>query len=229
MPQADPESRPLEMDRLSLGPHASRPPSLRTGPSGMETKVKMKVTLDERQRTMEGFRTVSVIAIFLGGMQAQIMSASLSNNSTLSAKLVNAFWLAGIFLDVFAAVLAALTARWLEVLHPPDVEFLNNTWAAEREDIPPLKPDQSRKHRKGFIEYWVAMALFSGLGVLAAGVTSFVIGLMIFIWSQQPLLVSIIGTIPCALLAPLVGCLFIPHVEGRRNIIEILARKKGNW
>jgi len=225
----DPESHPGEKDHLSVGVPASRPASVQTGPSGMQTKVKMKVTLDERQRTMEGFRTVSVLAIFLAGLQAQMMSATLSNTSTLSARFINAFWLAGIFLDVFAAVLAALTARWLEVLHPPDVEFLNNTWTAEEEDIPPLKPDQSRKHRKGFIEYWVAMALFSGLGVLVAGVTSFFVGLMIFIWTQQPLLVSIIGTIPCVLLTPLVGCLFIPHVDGRRNIIEILARKKGNW
>jgi hypothetical protein len=124
-----------------------------------------------------------------------------------------------------------LQARWLEVLHPPDVEFLNNTWAAEKEDIPEATPEQSRRHAKGFIEYCVAMALFSGLGVIAAGVTLFFAGLLVFVWSQQPRLVSIITTIPCALLSLFVGCLFIPHQEhdGRRNIIEILARKKGNW
>jgi len=75
------------------------------------------------------------------------------------------------------------------------------------------------------------MVLFSGLGVIAAGVTLFFAGLLVFVWSQQPRLVSIITTVPCALLSLFVGCLFIPHQErgGRRNIIEILARKKGNW
>ena len=75
----------------------------------------------------------------------------------------------------------------------------------------------------------MATALFSGLGVLAAGVLMFFFGLMVFIWAEQPLLVSIIGTIPVALLAPLVGCFFIPHEERREGIIDMLARKKGSW
>jgi hypothetical protein len=46
-------------------------------------------------------------------MQAQLLGISLANNDTLSAKLINAFWLAGISLDVYAAVLASLTVRSL--------------------------------------------------------------------------------------------------------------------
>ena len=37
-------------------------------------------------------------------MQAQMLAASLSDNSTIAAKFINAFWLAGIFLDVLGAV-----------------------------------------------------------------------------------------------------------------------------
>ena len=183
----------------------------------------------------------------MAALQAQMLGISLPNSDTLSAKFVNAFWLAGISLDILGAVLATMTvnyslfnreiypltessdsqARWFEVLHPPEVELLNSTWVANR--IPLIPPERSRRHPKGFIEYCVARALFSGLGVLAVGVVMFFIGLMVFIWAEQPLLVSIIGTIPVALLAPLVGCLFIPHANGRQNIIEILARQKGNW
>jgi hypothetical protein len=89
------------------------------------------------------------------------------------------------------------------VLHPPEVEFLNTTWVAiaNRDHNSLIPPERSRRHIGGLIEYCVATALFSGLGVLAAGVLMFFFGLMVFIWAEQPLLVSIIGTIPVALLA----------------------------
>jgi len=183
-------------------------------------------TVDERQRTMDGFRSVGLIAIFLAGLQAQMLSVTLPDNDTLSAKFVNALWLAGVFLDVFAAVLATLTARWFEVLQPFDVEFLHNSWVIK---VRPTPPDHSRSHSRRFIEYCVATSLFSSLGVLAVGVMMFCVGLLIFVWAKQPLLVSIIATIPFAVLTPLVGCLFIPHVDKRRNIIELLAQKKGHW
>jgi len=231
---SDPEGHPEKL--LTVEQVPSRTPSrasglsARTGPSGMQTQMKMKVILDERQRTMEGFRSLAVFAIFLAGLQAQMIQTSFSRNSSaLAHKFTDGFWFAGIFCDVFGAVLAMLTARWFEVLHPPDVEFLNNTWAANKEDIPPPTPEQSRRHAKGLMEYLVAMALFSGLGVVAAGVALFFIGLMIFIWAQQPLLVSIIATIPFFFLSLLVCSLFVPHHHGKKNIIEILARKKGSW
>lgn len=115
------------------------------------------------------------------------------------------------------------------MLHPPEVDLLNTTWVANKDDISPIPPERSRRHIRGVIEYCVATALFSGLGVLAAGVLMFFFGLMVFIWAEQPLLVSIIGTIPVALLAPLVGCFFIPHEKRREDIIDMLARKKGSW
>jgi len=188
--------------------------------------VNMKATVDERQRTMDGFRSIGLIAIFLAALQAQMLSVSLPDNGTLSAKFVNALWLAGVFLDVYAAVLATLTARWFEVLQPLDVEFLNDTWVTKARPTP---SDRSRKHLKGFIEYCVATSLFSSLGVLSVGVVMFFVGLLIFVWAKQPLLVSIIATIPFAVLTPLTGCLFIPHERGRANIIELLAQKKGHW
>lgn len=85
-----------------------------------------KETEDERQRTVEGFRSIGVIvvtvspflptftnilkqAVFMAGLQAQMLAISLPDNDDLSAKFINAFWLAAIFLDVSAVVLATLT------------------------------------------------------------------------------------------------------------------------
>jgi len=211
----------LEMEENHLGSEHSSAPS--------SHRVNAKVTVDERQRTMEGFRSIGLIAIFMAALQAQMLAITLSNNLTLSAKFVNAFWIAGISLDVFGAVIATLTARWFEVLHPSQVDFLNKTWVANKSDISSIPPERSKRHMGGLIEYCVATALFSGLGVLAVGVSMFFVGLVVYIWAEQPLLVSIIGTIPVALLAPLVCCLFISHADRKQNIIEMLARKKGDW
>jgi hypothetical protein len=51
-------------------------------------------------------------AIFLAGLQGQMISVSTSrSDNSLSLQLVNAFWFAGIFCDVFGAVLAMLSVR----------------------------------------------------------------------------------------------------------------------
>ena len=60
-----------------------------------------------------------------------MLSISLSDNSTTAAQLVNAFWLAGIVLDVFGAVLATLTARWFQVLDAKCVEIFDHIWSAD--------------------------------------------------------------------------------------------------
>ncbi|KAF8209286.1 hypothetical protein K438DRAFT_1961013 [Mycena galopus ATCC 62051] len=66
---------------------------------------------NHRQITIEGFRALGLLATFFAGLQAQMLAVTLARNDTTAAQLVNAFWLAGIFLDVFGAVLATLSAR----------------------------------------------------------------------------------------------------------------------
>lgn len=154
------------------------------------------------------------------------MSTTATDNSQLSYKFLNAFWLAGLFLDVFGAFLAVLTARWFEVLEPPEAEYLNEIWSAKREDIPASKPHNSFY---GFIDYVVSVTLFAGLGIVCVGAGFFLVGLLIFVWAKQPLLVSIVSTVPCVVIGPLLAAIFVPHISGRRNIIEMLARKQGDW
>lgn len=146
-----------------------------------------------------------------------MLSASLSDNSTIAAKLVNACWLSGVFLDVFGAVLATATARWFEVLNPQHVEIYHKSQSRRNPAYTP------------FLDWIIAKALFSALGVVAFGVTMFIIGLVIFVWEKQPLLVSIISTTPVAILTPLLAVLFYPHSRRKENIMKILAENRGAW
>ena len=164
-------------------------------------------------------------ATFFAGLQVSMLSASLSDNSSTSAKVINAFWLAGTFLDVFGAILSTLTARWLEVLEPEHVEVLETVWA-NRANLPPR---QTRWSMAGFHDWIVATALFSGLGVIAVGMTLFIVGLLIYIWTKQPLLVSIFATTPVAVLTPLLATTFLFPSGRKENVIYILAAKRGAW
>lgn len=154
-----------------------------------------------------------------------------SDNNKLSHQFINAFWLAGLFLDIFGAFSATLAARWFEVLDVEDVKHLHDMWETEKDQlpIPSRQATYSRKHIYWMVDYIVSIALFSGMGVVAMGTAMFLIGLLIFVWAQQPLLVSIISTVPCVVMVPLMGSFFIPHANGKKNIIEILARKRGAW
>jgi Family of unknown function (DUF6535) len=154
-----------------------------------------------------------------------MLSASFSDNSTTASRLVNAFWLAGLILDVFGAVIATLTARWLEVLDDRQVEFLDKTWSAD----PTTLPQPQHNFERVFIDTVIANAIFSGLPIVACGVILFLIGLVIRIWEKQPLVVSVISTIPFAVLAPLVAVVFYPHSTRKNNIIQILKHKRGEW
>lgn len=179
--------------------------------------------IDCHRITIEGFRSLGILATFFAGLQAQMLSVSFSDNSTTASRLVNAFWIAGVILDVFGAVLATLTARWFEVLDARHVEFLDKTWSADPTTLP------QHNSERVFIDTVIANALFSGLPIVACGVILFLIGLIIRVWAKQPLVVSIISTIPFAVLAPLVAVVFYPHSTRKNNIIQILKHKRGEW
>ena len=155
-----------------------------------------------------------------------MLSLSFSDNSTTASRLVNAFWLVGVVLDVFGAVLAALTARWFEVLDAKYVEIFDYIWSADSTTLPQRK---SEGIFPVIIDNCIAYALFSGFLIVGCGVICFLIGLVICVWERQPLVVSIIFTIPFAVLVPLVGVIFYPHSTRKENIIHILKGKKGNW
>ena len=155
-----------------------------------------------------------------------MLSLSFSDNSTTASRLVNAFWLAGIVLDVFGAVLATVTARWFEVLDAKCVEIFDRIWSDDSTTLP------QRKYEGVFpsiIDKAIANSLFSGFLIVGCGVIFFLIGLVICVWEKQPLVVSIIFTIPFAVLVPLVTVVFCPHSTRKENIVQLLKGKKGEW
>jgi len=164
------------------------------------------------------------MATFLAGLQAQMLSLSFSDNSTTASRLVNAFWLAGIVLDVFGAVLATLTARWFEVLDAKCVEIFDAD-----SDSTTLPQRNYEGVFPGIIDKAISNSLFSAFTIVGCGVILFFIGLVICVWEKQPLVVSVISTIPFAVLVPFVGVLFHPHSTRKQNIIQILKGKKGDW
>ena len=152
-----------------------------------------------------------------------MLSISFSNNSTTASRLVNAFWFAGIVLDVFGAVLATLSARWFEVLDAKCVEIFDhgNSTALPQRKYEGVFPK--------IIDTCIAHSLFSGLGIVGCGVIFFLVGLVIYVWDKQPLVVSIIFTIPFAVLVPLVSVVFYPHSNRKENIVQILRGNIGQW
>lgn len=185
----------------------------------------------------------------MASVQAQVVSGTLQNNGTIPQKLVNGFWLAGLSLDVYVTMLAALTERWFAILTPTDAAYLTRSWldpdpAAHRAEDTELMPPNDRRavsrlekrlrNRKGaqhWVSWAVATGLFAGMPTLAAGFICFIAGLFVYVWSEQPLLVSIIATIPLAVMIPFVGAILLLRNETRMKnmIIDILRDKRGAW
>jgi membrane protein implicated in regulation of membrane protease activity len=136
----------------------------------------------------------------------------------VALKFVNAFWISGIFLDVIGAVLATLTARWFELLDEDECDHLAVHLATPSKS----SPTWTRS-------YIIATALFSPMPVVAVGVALLLIGLVVYVWAAQPLLVSVTSTLTFAILAPFVAIYFIPHADRKKDIIECLGRKRGAW
>ena len=166
-------------------------------------------------------------ATFLAVLQAQILPITLSDNSTTTVRLTNAFWLAGTFLDIFGAVLASLTARWFEVLDTEGIEIIDETWTTYPET--PRGYGSQWRPPQSFVAWFIANALFSSFPIIVAGWAMFFLGLLLYVWDQQPLIVSIISTVPCIILVPLVAACFYPYPPPKADIVKILSEKRGRW
>ena len=168
-----------------------------------------------------------LLSTFLAALQAQILSTTLSDDSTTTIRLTNAFWLAGIFLDIFGAVLATLTARWFEVLDTDAIEIIDETWTTDPEPQPGCGPQW--RPPQSFVAWFIANALFSSFPIVVSGVAMFFLGLLLYVWDKQPLIVSIISTVPCIILVPLVAACFYPYPPKKADIVKILSEKRGRW
>jgi hypothetical protein len=171
---------------------------------------------------------------------------------------INSFFLGGLILDLMAAVLAFLTARWLQRLTPDEKQFLERKFAAVehgRDSVPsdksenpclqqdslPQPPADGDTESTTLVDKilcaWFAMSLFVPMPLLTMGIFCLIIGSYIFAWTQQAVIVASWMTLAGAGTLPfLVGVFAIgtkhdgKAVENRRKIlIRNLSKMQGAW
>ncbi|KAF8595975.1 hypothetical protein BDV93DRAFT_611159 [Ceratobasidium sp. AG-I] len=199
----------------------------------------IKVERDIQEVTIEGFRAVGVLSTFIAAAEAQCLSltsdAEKFHQSTVHV--INAFLLCGLLFSTFGAFTSMLAARWFSRLTGDELELLDHRWSRahlgpsrqgaslrpgeipEREgkyeydadgDLPSKaiqqQIDECRNHQRN---RFFARAVFSPTYFATIGFTSFIVGVVIYIWASQPLATAIIGTIITSLGILVVICLHL--------------------
>ncbi|KAG8841268.1 hypothetical protein FRB91_002643 [Serendipita sp. 411] len=195
----------------------------------------------------KGFELLAIAATFLSAVQAQVMTISINTPSeaqTTAICLINAFFLIGLVLDIISAFLAFLKYRWLQRLSHEESVYLEEVFEApitslkDEEEAPGVDEecttDATRSNSsliEGWIVSWSALSLFIPMLFLILGVSSMAVGIQIFIWTQQKLMVAILVTLTYVTVIPFIIGLFIigKDRERRRKIIRNLGKRRGDW
>jgi hypothetical protein len=175
---------------------------------------------------------------FVCAIQAQIMSITLGLSipeQTNSIRAINALYLGGLILDIASALLAFLSARWLERLSPEERLFLEETFTRQNEARRSTPRDPTRIRRcwdpRRWFHTWMGYSLFCPMPLLVVGVNCMVAGIYIFAWTQQHIGVALAVTLTAACVVPMVlGDFYIGQNEARRRaVIERLSEMQGDW
>ncbi|ESK92273.1 hypothetical protein Moror_4671 [Moniliophthora roreri MCA 2997] len=166
---------------------------------------------DRRQLSQQGFHTLSICAIFLAGIQGQVLSLTVGQDG-IHSDAVTALFFIGLFADVFGAVLSFASARWFEMITDREAAFWRERqWEAQHK----TKGRQSTTLR--LVDRWVFISIVSGPYLVTIGLTAFVLGLLVYIYETQSLFLMILITLFC------VFCFcFIPPFVLRHSRIQVL-------
>ena len=162
-------------------------------------------------------------------------TVGLDIEQTPSIQAINALYLAGFIMDIASAVLAFLTARWLERLTPEERAFLEHTFqrrhASRRASLGTPSRFEWSFSLKRLLYTWMGYSLFSPMPLLVIGVACMVAGLYVYAWTQNHLAVALVVTLTGLSVVPLaVGDFYIGQNEGRRRaLIERLSEMQGDW
>ncbi|KAH6919119.1 hypothetical protein BKA70DRAFT_1089210 [Coprinopsis sp. MPI-PUGE-AT-0042] len=157
------------------------------------------------------------------------------SEQTTSIRAINALYLGGLILDVASAVLAFLSARWLERLSQEERLFLENRFTRQNEARRSTGgvPTRIRWSFEGgrLFSTWLGFSLFSPMPLLVLGVTCMVAGIHVFAWTQQHIAVALVVTFASVGVIPMVaGDFYIgPSEPRRRAVIERLSELQGDW
>ncbi|PVF93465.1 hypothetical protein CPB86DRAFT_742539 [Serendipita vermifera] len=170
-----------------------------------------------RKLSEDGYRSLSFIATFLAGVQAQVLASTLVFQG-LEYDFINTAFLAGLLADIFTAMLSFAAARWFEMLTQDEDVYLQKCWAdveqGRKEDIP----------KYSYIDKWVSMALLVAPYTMILGLVSFIVGLMILVWTHQSAIIKAVASLICTFC--LVCMLPFALKHDRMKVISLLGLKR---
>ncbi|KAJ8582683.1 hypothetical protein M405DRAFT_937641 [Rhizopogon salebrosus TDB-379] len=157
------------------------------------------------------YTALAIVAVFAAGVQAQVLLSSMSETSP-AMQVANTLFFIGLLSDVFGAVLSLVAARWFQMLASTEVHYLHERFVAK-------KGRDAERPSMSFNDIWMAYSIRITTYVVLLGIFSFVAGLMVLIWAQQPLAVRVICTVFCITLL-----VFLPASYFRHSRLNVASR-----
>jgi hypothetical protein len=180
-------------------------------------------------------------------VQAQILAMTFTSTGPVS-QIVHAFFFAGLLANIGAATLSAASARWFEMITPEEAKhiygWLNNANSSDeneeqdaaegeklqagKDDLAPSSAVTSTPFQCFYIvELCLCIALRAAPFVAVLGLLFLVAGVMLWVWTHEPLVVRVLCTAMCALLAILLPPFAISHDRIRTLTFFKLRRFSG--
>ncbi|KAM6489889.1 hypothetical protein JOM56_014701 [Amanita muscaria] len=154
---------------------------------------------------------------------------TLASPETVAIRAANAFFLAGLVLDVLAALLAFLTTRWFERLTEEERTYLEAIFSQKQNN--PAKRRWKMGSSQWFFYTWLGMSLFVPMPLLILGIVCMMVGIYTYVWTQLSVIVASLVTLAGAGPLPFIfGDFFIGGEPARRrNLIIRLSEMQGDW
>ncbi|KAB5589108.1 hypothetical protein CTheo_7454 [Ceratobasidium theobromae] len=115
-------------DRQSTSMSISQSMMISSGDYG--DGISGRATRQRTQLIVDGFSNLALVAVLFSGVQAQLISITVDDESNMLAVATNAVFFGGLMLSVFSALLASLSGRWFSILREDDSEYLSSCWLA---------------------------------------------------------------------------------------------------
>lgn len=167
---------------------------------------------DRRKMTEDGYRALGILATFMAAVQAQIMGSTSSSVNSSTSQIINVFFFVGLLADIFGAILSYAAARWFEMLTQDESIHLQECF---------LNAESGKQQKvvgMSIVDRWVALSIVIAPHIAVFGLLSFVSGLMVLLWTQQPIVVKVVVTFFCVAFA-----LFVPPFAFKHNRRAVLS------
>jgi membrane protein implicated in regulation of membrane protease activity len=144
---------------------------------------------------------------------------------TVALDAINALYLSSLVLDILSALLAFLTARWLELLTEKEKDLLEEKFSHTVLSRQHLSP------RELLFYTWLGQSLFMPMPLLILGIACMIAGIYVYVWTQHAITVAAPVTLAGAATLPFIfGDFFIgKNQEKREKLITRLSEMRGDW